>query len=172
MDELRASWELARPDAAAIAAVRAWPAGNPGGYAATFDAMLLLHRGDAKAALERVAPEPEQVWKWVTWIWLHWYVALRAEAAVLAGHPSARDRVVAARAMVAGNPIASAQVERAEALLDGDLPRLLATADAFDTAGCRYQRARTLVLAGGEHAMAGTAALAELGLAPGSAAVR
>jgi hypothetical protein len=33
-------------------------------------------------ALERVAPEPEQVWKWVTWIWLHWYVALRAEAAV------------------------------------------------------------------------------------------
>ena len=172
VDELRASWELARPDAAAIAAGRAWPASNPGGYAATFDAMLLLHRGDATAALERVAPEPEQVWKWVTWIWLHWYVALRAEAAVLTGHPSARDRVAAARAVVAGNPIASAQVERADALLDGDLPRLLATADAFDAAGCRYQRARTLVLAGGEHATAGTAALADLGLAPGSATVR
>ena len=40
--------------------------------------------------------------------------------------------------------------------------------DAFDAAGCRYQSARTLVLAGGEHATAGAAALAELGLAPGT----
>jgi predicted ATPase/DNA-binding CsgD family transcriptional regulator len=166
VDELRALWELARPHAATTAAAQFWRASNPSGYAATFDAMVLLHHGDAKAALERVAPEPEQVWKWVTWIWLHWYVALRAEAAVLAGHPAARDRVAAARATVAGNPVASAQVERAEALLDGDLPRLLATADAFHAAGCRYQRARTLVLAGGEHATAGAAALAELGLAP------
>jgi hypothetical protein len=166
VDELRALWELARPNAATIAAVQSWQASNPGGYAATFDAMVLLHHGDAKAALERVAPEPDQVWKWVTWIWLHWYVALRAEAAVLAGHPAALDRVATARATVAGNPVASAQVERAEALLDGDLPRLLATADAFDAAGCCYQWARTLVLAGGEHATAGAAALAELGLAP------
>ena len=166
VDELRATWELARPNAATIAATKAWQASNPSGYAATFDTMVLLHHGDAKAALDRVAPEPEQVWKWVTWIWLHWYVALRAEAAVLAGHPAARDRVAAARATVAGNPIASAQVERADALLDGDLPRLLATADAFDAAGCRYQWARTLVLAGAEHASAGAVALAELGLAP------
>jgi predicted ATPase/DNA-binding CsgD family transcriptional regulator len=166
VDELRARWELARPNAATHAAAQAWQASNPGGYAATFDAMVLLHHGDAKAALERVAPEPEQVWKWVTWIWLHWYVALRAEAAVLAGHPAARHRVAAARTTVAGNPVASAQVERAESLLDGDLPRLLATADAFDAAGCRYQAARTLVLAGGEHATAGAAALAKLGLAP------
>ncbi len=166
VDELRVPWEQARPSAARIAAMQAWQASNPSGYAATFDAMVLLHRGDAKAALERVAPEPKQVWKWVTWIWLHWYVAIRAEAAVLAGHPAARDRVAAARATVAGNPVASAQVERADALLDRDLPRLLATADAFDAAGCRYQRARTLVLAGGEYATAGAAALAELGLAP------
>jgi hypothetical protein len=166
VDELRASWELARPSASTIASVQAWQASNPAGYAATFDTMVLLHHGDAKAALVRVAPEPEQVWKWVTWIWLHWYVALRAEAAVLAGHPAARDRVAAARATVAGNPIASAQVERAEALLDGDVSRLLATADAFDAASCRYQWARTLVLAGGEHATAGAAALAKLGLAP------
>jgi hypothetical protein len=165
VDEVRAAPELARPDAATTVAVQSWPASNPGGFAATFDAMVLLHDGDAKAALERVAPEPDQVWKWVTWIWLHWYVALRAEAAVLAGHPAAGDRVAAARATVAGNPVASAQVERADALLDGDLPRLLATADAFGAAGCRYQRARTLVLAGGEHAAAGAAALAGLGLA-------
>ena len=82
--------------------------------------------GTPQAALERVAPAPEQVWKWVTWIWLHWYVALRAEAAVLAGSPDARDRLAEARAIVAGNPVAGAMVERAQALLDGDRERLLA----------------------------------------------
>lgn len=136
------------------------------GYGAVFDAMVLLHLGDADAALKRLAPEPEQVWKWVCWIWLHWYVALRAEAAVLANHPDARDRIAAARSVVAGNPVATAQVDRAEALLDGDLPRQLAAAAAFEAAGCPYQSARTLLLAGGEHAVAGAAALTELGLAP------
>ncbi|MGH3736078.1 MAG: ATP-binding protein, partial [Micromonosporaceae bacterium] len=121
VDELYAVWDHARPKASTTTA-QAWQADNPDGYAATFDAMLLLHQGKPEAALERVAPEPEQVWKWVTWIWLHWYVALRAEASVLAGHPAARDRVAAARATVTGNPIASAQVERAAALLDGDVP--------------------------------------------------
>ncbi|MFD2007632.1 ATP-binding protein [Streptomyces narbonensis] len=135
------------------------------GYGAILDATVLLHDGDAAAALDRVAPEPEQVWKWVTWIWLHWYVALRAEASVLAAHPDARARTAAARTVVAGNPVASAQLDRAEALLDGGDPRrLLAVARAFDAAGSRYQAARTLLLAGGEHAAAGTAALAGLGL--------
>jgi hypothetical protein len=158
--------ETARADWLAIVdEVRAGvTAQRPAGYPAVFDAMVLLHRGDPAAALERLAPEPEQVWKWVTWIWLHWYVALRAEAAVLAGHREARDRVAAARATVTGNPVATAQVERAAALLDGDQPRLLAAADAFEAAGCRYQWARTLVLAGGEHAATGAAALADLGL--------
>ncbi|MDL4816662.1 ATP-binding protein [Actinomadura opuntiae] len=136
------------------------------GYGAVFDAMVLLHHGDADAALERVAPEPRQVWKWVCWVWLHWYAALRAEAAVLAGHPDARDRIAAARTLVTGNPAASAQVDRAEALLDGDLQRQLAAAEAFDAIGCRYQAARTMVLAGGDHAAAGQAALADLGAAP------
>ncbi|MFG2881802.1 ATP-binding protein [Streptomyces sp. NPDC048297] len=136
------------------------------GYGAVFDAMFLLDRGEPGAALERLAPDPDEVWKWVCWAWLHWYVALRAEASVLAGHPAARKRIDAARAMVAGNPVASAQVDRAEALLDGDLPRQLATAAAFETAGCHYQAARTLLLAGNGHAAAGTAVLARLGLAP------
>ncbi|MFC7730729.1 ATP-binding protein [Actinomadura keratinilytica] len=136
------------------------------GYGAVFDAAVLLHHGDADAALERVAPPPDRVWKWVCWVWLHWYAALRAEAAVLAGHPDARGRIAAARAVVAGNPVASAQVDRAEALLDGDVPRLLAAAKEYEAAGCRYQAARTLLLAGGEHAAAGAAALAGLGLAP------
>lgn len=134
------------------------------GYGAVFDALVLLHQGDPEAALERLAPEPDEVWKWVSWIWLHWYVALRAEASVLAGHPDAHDRVEAARSLVAGNPVATAQLDRAQALLDGDLTRQLATAAAFDAAGCHYQSARTLLLAGNGHA--GAAALADLGLAP------
>ena len=136
------------------------------GYGAVFDAILMLHCGRPGEALERMAPEPGEVWKWVTWIWLHWYVALRAEATVLAGSPEAGRRLAEARTIVAGNPVAGAMVERAEALLDNDRERLLATAAAFDAAGCCYQSARTLVLAGGDHAARGAAALADLGLAP------
>ncbi|GAA0315046.1 hypothetical protein GCM10010302_62800 [Streptomyces polychromogenes] len=139
---------------------------NRYGHGAVFDALVLLHHGDPHAALERLAPEPERVWKWVCWVWLHWYEALRAEAAVLAGHPDARARVAAARARVAGNPVATALVERAQALLDCDPGRLPASAAAFEAAGCRYQWARTLLLAGGEHATTGAAALARLGFAP------
>ncbi|MEU9705964.1 LuxR C-terminal-related transcriptional regulator [Streptomyces sp. NPDC047981] len=135
------------------------------GYGAVLDAQLLLHRGDPDAALDRVSPEPERVWKWVSWIWLHWYVTLRAEASVLAGHPDARARLAAARTTVAGNPVASAHLDRTEALREGDLPRQLTAAAAFEAAGCRYQSARTLLLAGGDHAVAGTAALTALGLA-------
>ncbi|WP_431916427.1 ATP-binding protein [Nonomuraea jabiensis] len=135
------------------------------GYGAVFDAMLLLHHGQAPEALERMAPEPRQVWKQITWIWHHWYVALRSETAVLAESPYARDIVAEARTVVAGNPVAAAIVERAGALLDGDQEALLATTDAFDTAGCRYQSARTLVLAGGDHAERGAVALTALGLA-------
>jgi predicted ATPase len=138
------------------------------GYGAVFDAMVLLHHGDPDAALERVAPEPEQVWKWVSWIWLHWYAGLRAEASVLAGHPEARARVAAARTLVTGNPVATAQLDRAQALLDDDLPGQLAAATAFDAAGCPYQSARTLLLAGNGHTAAGSTALAALGLAPTS----
>ncbi|MGP3964961.1 hypothetical protein ACTWPT_54315 [Nonomuraea sp. 3N208] len=97
---------------------------------------------------------------------VHWYVVLRAEAAVLATGSVAGDRVAEARTVVAGNPVAGALVERAQALLDDDQERLLATVSAFDAAGCRYQSARTLVLAGGEHAARGAAALADLGFAP------
>ncbi|WP_386411195.1 ATP-binding protein [Streptomyces polyrhachis] len=136
------------------------------GYGALFDAMRMLHHGRAEEAMERMAPEPGEVWKWVTWIWLHWYVAIRAEAAVLAGSPLARERLADARTLTAGNPVAGALVERAQSLLDQDHERLLATADVFEAAGCRYQAARTLVLAGGEHAARGAAALAAL-LDPG-----
>ncbi|MGQ4362906.1 ATP-binding protein [Streptomyces sp. SAS_272] len=136
------------------------------GYGAVFDATVSLHHGAAEAALERVAPPPDRVWKWVTWVWLHWYAAVRAEASTLAGHPDARERIGAARGLVAGNPVATAQLDRCEALLDGDRARLLTVAAAFEAAGSRYQAARTLLLAGDAHATAGGASLAGLGLAP------
>ncbi|MDQ0828674.1 putative ATPase/DNA-binding CsgD family transcriptional regulator [Streptomyces achromogenes] len=136
------------------------------GYGAIFDATVSLHRGEADAALERVAEPPDRVWKWVTWVWLHWYAAVRAEASVLAGHPDARERIGAARAIVAGNSIATAQLDRSEALLDGDQARMAAAATAFGAAGCHYQAARTLLLAGDAHTAAGAAALTGLGLAP------
>jgi hypothetical protein len=88
---------------------------------------------------------------------------------VLAGHPDANHHLDAAGPIVAGNPIATAILDRAAALLDGDHERLLTAAAAFETAGCPYQRARTLILAGGDTASTGNAALADLGLTPAAA---
>jgi predicted ATPase/DNA-binding CsgD family transcriptional regulator len=136
------------------------------GYGPTFDAITLLHRGQARPALERLDTRTDEPKRSVTGIWLHWHIALRAEAAVLAGHSDANHRLAAARPMVAGNPIAAAIVDRAAALLDNDHESLLATTTAFETFGCPYQRARTLILAGSDTASTGNAALAELGLTP------
>ncbi|MGH9209990.1 MAG: ATP-binding protein [Acidimicrobiales bacterium] len=144
------------------------PAERKAGYGPTFDAIVLLHRGQATLALEGLAADPDEPApsKWITWIWLHWYVALRAEAAVLAADPHARSQLDVAWSTVAGNPIATAIVQRAEALLGQDRKQLLAAGAAFDAAGCPYQAARTLTLAGGEEAERGASALTDLGLAP------
>jgi predicted ATPase/DNA-binding CsgD family transcriptional regulator len=139
------------------------------GYSPTFDGITLLHRGQAQLALERLGTQTNQQNKWLTWIWLHWHIALRAEAAVLAGRPDASHHLTAARPIVAGNPIATAILDRAAALLADDHERLLTTEAAFDTADCPYQRARTLILAGGDTASTGNAALADLGLSPAAA---
>lgn len=136
------------------------------GYSPTFDAIALLHRGEATLALARLNTQTGEPDKWLTWIWLHWHVALRAEAAVLAGDADAVRHLTAACAVVAGNPVATALLDRAAALLEDDHARLLATATAFEAAGCPYQHARTLVLAGGTTASTGTTALAALGLTP------
>jgi hypothetical protein len=159
----------ARADWLAVVDELGVPPERQAGYGPTFDAIVLLHRGQAPLALERLAVEPDEPEpsKWITWIWLHWYVALRAEAAVLAAGPHARSQLAAARAVVAGNPIATAIVQRADALVGQDRKQLLAAEAAFDAAGCPYQAARTLILAGGEEAERGAAALTDLGLAPG-----
>lgn len=138
------------------------------GYGPTFDAITLLHRGQAPLALERLGTQTSEPNKRLG-IWLHWHLALRAEAAVLAGHSDASYHLAAARPIVAGNPIATAILDRAAALLDDDHGRLPAIAAAFETADCPYQRARTLILAGGDTASTGHAALVDLGLIPAAA---
>nr|WP_240477355.1 LuxR C-terminal-related transcriptional regulator [Jiangella muralis] len=133
------------------------------GYSPTLDAIALLHQGRAAEALNGLDDGDDGPAPWRTGILLHWHVALAAEAAVLADHPGAAGRLAAARPVVDGNPVAGAIVERAFALLDDDRDRLLSTAAAFEDAGCPYQRARTLLLAGAD--ASGADALAGLGLA-------
>src|SRR5262249_42563725 len=107
--------------------------------------------------------------KWLG-IWLHWHLALRAEAAVLAGHPDASRHLTAARPIVAGNPIATAILDRAAALLEDHPHRLPPTPPPSNPPACPHQQARPLILAGAETAPAGNAALGDLGLAPAAPA--
>jgi predicted ATPase/DNA-binding CsgD family transcriptional regulator len=133
------------------------------GYGPTFDAIVQLHVGDVDAAVDRLAVDPDRLRDWFSGEWRPWYAALWAEAAVLAGRVDATERIERARLSVAANPVATAMVERAAAFADGDTDRLAAAAEALEPTGCRYQWARTLVMAGGEHQEAGEAALKRMG---------
>lgn len=143
-----------------------WLEGCQTGYAPTFDAIVLLHHGDPVAALGRLFEDPSDFRRWYTGEWRPWYAALRAEAAVLAGDAHAREHVERARPIVASNPSASAMVDRAAALAAGEVGRLATVADVLAAEGCRYQWARTLILAGGELATEGRRQMAALGAAP------
>ena len=132
------------------------------GYGEFFDALVLLHRGQAEAAAQRLLTPPEHLQWWVGGMWRPWYAALWAEAAVLAGHPDAAARIGRARLATMGNPIATAIVDRAAALA-GDRDGLVPAAAALAAAGCRYQWARTLVAIGGTERVRGEAALAAMG---------
>jgi predicted ATPase/DNA-binding CsgD family transcriptional regulator len=158
-DDSRADW-LAMLDALDVSTQRL------AGYGATFDAILLLHRGQAAAALDRLAAEPEDLRRWISGLWRQWYAALKAETAVLTGEPDADERLKSARATAAGNPIATAIVDRAAALRGDDPRRLRAAAATFAGAGCPYQQARTLVLIGGDERAEGVALFTALGIAP------
>jgi predicted ATPase/DNA-binding CsgD family transcriptional regulator len=140
------------------------------GYTPTFDAIVQLHHGDAAAATDRLSEDPEQLRTWFSGEWRPWYAALWAEAAVLADHPDATERLERARSIAAANPVATAMIARATALAAGNGDAVVAVADALEPTGCRYQWARTLVLAGGDHRVAGQAALAQMGTAPMAAA--
>jgi len=113
---------------------------------------------------------PEEFRAWHNGMWRAWYAALWAEAAVLAGHPNATDRLVRARRSTMDNPIALSIVERTAALAAGDRDAMLSSAERLRLAGCRYQWARTLVLAGRPERMRGEDELAAMGAIPMSIA--
>ncbi|SDT75015.1 ATP-binding protein [Actinoplanes derwentensis] len=134
-----------------------------------FDALLLLHRGHPGEAAALFASPPDDLRSWYNALWRPWYAALWAESAVLAGHPEAVGRLNRARRSTAGNPIARAIVERSAAFADNDRDGMLAVAERMRAAGCRYQWARTLVLAGGPERGRGEEALAGMKATPMSA---
>jgi predicted ATPase/DNA-binding CsgD family transcriptional regulator len=136
------------------------------GFTPTMDGIVALHRGDADAALARLAVDPAEFQTWYTGEWRTWYAAFYVEAAAMAGSPDARDRIARARPIARPNPTVDALVDRAEAVLDGDAERLAAIAATLEGSGCRYQWARTLVLAGGALAERGRHEMAALGAAP------
>jgi predicted ATPase/DNA-binding CsgD family transcriptional regulator len=127
-----------------------------------FDALLLLHRGMPEQAMLELMTPPEQFRAWHNGMWRPWYAALWAEAAVVARHEDAAERIQRARLATRDNPIAAAIVDRAAALA-GNRDGLMAAAAALAAAGCRYQWARTLVLIGGAERARGESALAAMG---------
>jgi predicted ATPase/DNA-binding CsgD family transcriptional regulator len=161
--EARAEWlaitvDLGVDEARVASCTLAW--------APTFDAILALHESDPGRAVALMTLHPADLVTWDGGEWRPWYAALWAEAAVLAGDPAAAQRLADARPLVAPNPTAAAMVERAAALAAGERDRLVEAAVTLTEAGCSYQAARTLILAGGPHAAEGRAAMAALGAAP------
>lgn len=131
-----------------------------------FEALVPLHRGRPAEAVTLLPTPPEEFRSSYSGRWRSWYAAVWAEAAVLAADPAAADRISRARRCAAGNPIALAMVDRAAALARGDRDGMLDAARALRAAGCRYQWARTLVLAGGQEQARGEDELAAMGAAP------
>jgi len=131
-----------------------------------FDALVLLHVGRPGEAVALLATPPEHFRAWHNGLWRSWYAALWAEAAMLAGDPAAASRVSRARLCAAGNSIALAIVDRSAALASGDRDGILAAAQRLSAAGCRYQWARTLVLADGPERARGEDELAAMGATP------
>lgn len=120
------------------------------GWAPTFDALLALDRDRPQEALERLAADidDDTVWRhWLAALWRPWYAALWAEAAVLAAHPDAAERLVRSAEATRDNRIATAIVERARDRMRGDLAAVRTHAGAFARLGCDYQRRRSEALA-------------------------
>jgi predicted ATPase/DNA-binding CsgD family transcriptional regulator len=119
-------------------------------WSPTFDAIVALHRGDFRAAVDRLAvdlDDPETWWHAGQVMYRPWYAAVWAEAAVLGQLDDAQPRIDRARHAARDNPIASAMVERAAAVAAGDRSAVEHLAATFARLGCPYQEERTRVLA-------------------------
>jgi predicted ATPase/DNA-binding CsgD family transcriptional regulator len=130
---------------------------------AFFESLMLLHLGRAHDAVLRLEIRPHELRRWHESIWRPWYAAAWAEAGVLAGEPDAAERIASVRATTAENAVAAALVQRAAALAVGDRAGVLAAAEALEAAGCHYQWARSLLLAGGSEREKGASALVAMG---------
>ena len=126
---------------------------NPGvaskAWAPTFDAVVALHRGDFRAAVDRLATDlddPETWWHAGQILYRPWYAALWAEAAVLGRLDDALSRIDRARHAARDNQIASAMVKRATAVATGDRSAVQNLAATFARLRCPYQEARTRTL--------------------------
>jgi class 3 adenylate cyclase len=110
----------------------------------TFQADVRLHHGDAEAAAELLADGEPSFW------WRPPFLAVRAEAFVLAGRPDADAALTHARETTGENRYAAAVVRRAEAERDDDPDRLREALEIFEEIECPFQVARTRWLLGGE----------------------
>ncbi len=145
-DARRAEWvqtcrDVSRVPDALEDVSRVWPA--------TLDGLLLLHRGDARGALRRLALAPDEVAPRSTWyprVWLPWYTAAWAEASVLSGADGLDDRLRLAATWAAGNEVALLGIERSRSLAAGSTAGLDVVAERFAALGCRYQAERSLLL--------------------------
>lgn len=151
---------------AAIRGVEPEQATLGSGYGEVFDAIVLLHHGHHSQAYVLLKTSRGGSQNWHVPLFVQWRTALDVEAAVLAHILRAEDVISSAEPVTAGNPIAAAIVERARALYTGERSTLSATASVFANAGCEYQMARTLVLAGGNQRRSGLEILTDIGAAP------
>ena len=134
-----------------------------------FDALVLLHRGEAHPAVALLDEAPEEFVNHYNGMWRAWYASVWGEAAVLAALPDAGVRLERARVLTGGNPVVEAILVRARGLLEGgEMGRadLAAAATSLHALGARYQWARTLVMLGGDDRERGEQALAALRAAP------
>jgi hypothetical protein len=131
------------------------------GYGEVFDAIVELHHNRSEDAARRLAEyRPDHFFGALFW---QWHAALAAEAAVLAGHSNANEKIAYAIGATEHNPIATALARRARTLQDGTSEEFKTIAADLDNLGCPYQAARTLSLAGGATAEHGAARLRLLG---------
>ncbi|MET0580272.1 MAG: hypothetical protein ABW122_16560, partial [Ilumatobacteraceae bacterium] len=121
------------------------------GWAPTLDALVALDHEQPDVALARMAADVDDldIWAGPTTapFWRPWYAAMWAEAAVLADHPDAPDRLRRSVPATRENPIATTIVRRAHDLAHGNIDALAGHERTFDELGCVYQRDRTRTLA-------------------------
>lgn len=151
-DDERNAWvaiarEVSRAPDALEDTTLVWPA--------ALDGLALLHLGRPEAALARVSLAPDGIparSRWHQRLWLAWYAAVWAEAALLTGVDDVEQRCRVAARKSAGNEITDLILDRTLALHQGRRSELPRIADRLLLLGCPYQADRTHRLLAGSDA--------------------